>query len=62
MLSSENNSMQKFSHKYFEPGVFAFNAAHVVTALLFGMHIGHVIKLHYTAQTYKRLQLSLVKS
>ena len=54
--------MQKFSHKYFEPGVFAFNAAHVVTALLFGMHIGHVIKLHYTGQTYKRLQLSLVKS
>ena len=47
--------MQKFTHQHFGSVVFAFNTAHVVAALLFGMYIGHVIKLHYTGQTYKVL-------
>lgn len=41
-----------FSYKYLRPAVLRPDAAHIVTALLFGMHIGHPAKLSPAAVTW----------
>ncbi len=37
--------MQIFSYQHFRLCVFAFDAAHVIAALCYGMYIGHGIKV-----------------